>query len=68
MSADRPDDIRIVDLAEPVLTPMQAAAIAHVSKSEIAFDEDVVLDAACTKTGLDDFGPADFRERLELWL
>ncbi|MBW2398248.1 MAG: sulfotransferase, partial [Deltaproteobacteria bacterium] len=57
MSADRPDDIRIADLADPVLTPMQIAAIAHVGKSEIAFDEDAVLDAACKKTGLDDFGP-----------
>lgn len=68
MSADRPDDIRIADLAEPMLSPMQAAAIEHVGRSEVAFDEAAVLAAAVEKTGLDDFGPADFRERLRIWL
>jgi len=68
MSADRPDDIRITDLAEPVLTPMQTAAIEHVGKSGVVFDEDAVLAAACMKVGLDDFGPDDFRERLRIWL
>jgi hypothetical protein len=68
MSADRPDDIRIADLAEPVLTPMQVAAIEHVGKSEVVLDEASVLGAACEKAGLDDFGPDDFRERLRVWL
>ena len=68
MSADRPDDIRIADLAEPVLTPMQTAAVEHVSGIEVVFDEDAVLAAACEKVGLDDFGPLDFRERLRVWL
>lgn len=68
MSADRAEDIRITDLAEPVLTPMQTAAIEHVSKSEVVLDEDTVLAAASEKVGLDDFGPDDFRERLRIWL
>jgi len=68
MSADRPDDIRITDLAEPLLTPMQTAAIEHVGKSSVVLDEDAVLAAACKKVGLDDFGPDDFRERLRIWL
>jgi len=68
MSVDRPDDIRIADLAEPVLTPMQIAALDHVSRIEVVFDEEAVLGAACDKTGLDDFGPVDFRERLRVWL
>jgi len=68
MSAKRPEDIRIDDLAEPVLTPMQAAAVEHVSEIEVVFDAAAVLAAAREKTGLDDFGPNDFRERLQLWL
>jgi hypothetical protein len=68
MSADHPDDIRIADLAEPVLTPMQVAAIEHVGKSEVVLDEASVLGAACETAGLDDFGPDDFRERLCVWL
>lgn len=68
MSSDRADDIRIADLAEPVLTPMQAAAIEHVGRSEVALDEAAVLAAARENAGLDDFGPTDFRERLRVWL
>jgi hypothetical protein len=68
MMATRPEEIRIEDLAAPVLTPMQKAAVEHVGKSEVVFDEERVLAAAREKTGLDDFGPDDFRERLRVWL
>lgn len=67
MSA-RPDDIRIDDLANPVLSPIQKAAIEITAKMEIVFSEEVVLGQAVERTGLSDFGPDDFRERLRLWL
>lgn len=58
--------IRITDLSNPELTDLQKAAIAHAPPVEM--DADAVLAAARAATGLDDFGPADFRERLEVWL
>jgi len=64
----RPDDVRILDLAEPVLTPMQEGAIEAASRVEVTFSEDAVLSAARERTGLSDFGPDDFRERLRVWL
>jgi hypothetical protein len=58
--------IRIDDLAEPRLTEAQRMAIA--SAPRIAFTESAVLEAARATTGLHDFGPDDFRERLAVWL
>jgi hypothetical protein len=65
---ERPDDIRILDLAEPVLTPMQEGVIKAASGMAVTLDEDAVLNAARERTGLSDFGPDDFRERLRVWL
>jgi len=64
----RPDDIRIGDLANPVLTPVQQGAIDAASRMPVTFAEDAVLEAAVKQTGLSDFGPDDFRERLGVWL
>jgi hypothetical protein len=64
----RPDDIRISDLAEPVLTPQQRAAIEGASQLPVTFEVAAVLEAATERTGLSDFGPDDFRERLQVWL
>ncbi len=61
-------DIRIDDLAAPVLTPEQRAAIAQAATVPISLTEDAVLAAACRQTGLDDFGADDFRARLRVWL
>jgi len=66
--SERPEDILIEDLAEPVLTPMQQATIDVVSKMPVRFDAEEVLAAACEKTGLSDFGADDFRERLDVWM
>ena len=63
-----PDDIRITDLARPVLSPAQQAAIAAATRTPVALTEDAVLAAARRQTGLADFGAADFRQRLRLWL
>ena len=60
------DTIRIRDLASPVLTDLQRQAIA--SAPQVEMSEQAVLDAARVRTGLDDFGPEDFRERLRVWL
>lgn len=64
----RPDDLRITDLAAPVLTAAQQAAIDAASQMPVALSEDAVLAAARQNTGLSDFGAEDFRARLRVWL
>jgi Sulfotransferase family len=64
----RPDDIRITDLSDPVLTPAQQAAIDAVSRMPVTFTEEAVLEEAMRRTGLSNFGPDDFRERLRVQL
>ena len=66
--AKRPDDIRIDDLALPLLSEAQKGAIEAVRKIPVEFTEDAVLKAATEQTGLSDFGADDFRERLRIWL
>jgi Sulfotransferase family len=63
-----PDDIRITDLATPVLTAAQQAAIAAAQQTPVSLTEEAVLMAARRQTGLSDFGADDFRERLRVWL
>jgi hypothetical protein len=65
---ERPDDIRIADLARPVLSPVQEAAIAFAARNPVVLDEATVIAAARRETGLSDFGAEDFRERLRVWL
>jgi hypothetical protein len=60
--------IRIDDLADPVLNEQQRAALAFAEQSPVELSVDAVLSAAVARTGLEDFGPEDFRERLALWL
>jgi hypothetical protein len=61
-------EIRIDDLARPVLSDFQRAALAFGEQNRVEFDEAAVLAAARERTGLDDFGADDFRERLGVWL
>jgi len=68
VSSARADDIRIRDLASPELSPMQRAAVEGAGRIEVVFSQSAVLDAAKRQTGLEDFGPDDFRERLQVWL
>ncbi|RMF20376.1 MAG: sulfotransferase, partial [Deltaproteobacteria bacterium] len=68
MSEPRPPDIRIDDLADPVLSPIQRQAIAEAERQPVELRVDAVLDAAVRRTGLSDFGADDFRERLAVWL
>ncbi len=60
--------IRIDDLREPRLTPAQRAGLAYGEGQPVTLSVDAVLEAAAERTGLSDFGPEDFRERLALWL
>jgi hypothetical protein len=63
-----PHKIRIDDLREPALTVAQRAALAFGERNPVALSLGSVLGTAVARTGLDDFGPNDFRERLALWL
>jgi Sulfotransferase family len=60
------DDIRITDLASPVLSDLEKHAMA--SARPVEMDIETMLAAARAETGLTDFGPDDFRERLAVWL
>ena len=64
----RPAPVRIDDLGEPCLPPHVAALLAAADESAIPvdFDPEALLEAARDETGLDDFGPDDFRERLSV--
>ncbi len=64
----RPDDIHIDDLANPVLSDAQEGVLKMLAAQPVSLSEDAVLSAACERTGLHDFGPDDFRERLGVWL
>ena len=66
--SDRPTDIRIEDLAEPILDENQKRILEITKGMRVEFDEGAVLDEAMKRTGLSDFGPDDFRPRLGVWL
>ena len=61
-------EIRIADLAEPVLSDLQRSRSAYGESQRTDLTVDAVLERARAATGLDDFGPDDFHERLGLWL
>jgi hypothetical protein len=62
------ETIRITDLANPVLSDAQKGALQYGESVEVDLSVDAVLAAARERTGLDDFGAEDFKERLALWL
>ena len=66
--AERPKQIHIPDLAEPVLDARQKAVLAATRDIPVSFAEEAVLEDARRRTGLSDFGPPDFRSRLRVWL
>jgi hypothetical protein len=61
-------DIRITDLASPILTDIQRAALDYGDTLTLDFSRDAVLAEAKARTGLADFGADDFLERLDLLL
>lgn len=60
------EDIRVNDLAAPQLNEAQRAALAWGETQPVELTAAAVLAAARARTGLENFGPADFHERLEL--
>ena len=62
------EEIRISDLAEPVLTPIQQGAREGAEKFPVDLSEEAILGEAADRTGLSDFGPQDFRARLAVQL
>ena len=58
--------IRITDLAEPVLDDHQRAALAFGETLQVELVPADILAQACAATGLNEYGPTDFRERLDL--
>jgi hypothetical protein len=59
-------EIRIDDLREPRLSAAQQAALDATAGLQVELSVEAVLAAARTRTGLADFGPPDFLERLGL--
>lgn len=62
------DEIRIDDLRAPVLNDIQRMGIEFGEARHTELTVDAVCEAAVSATGLDDFGPLDFRDRLGLQL
>ena len=62
------DEIRIDDLASPVLNDLQRMGLEYGETVHTDLSVDAVCEAAVAATGLDDFGPDDFRERLDVQL
>ena len=60
--------LRIEDLREPVLTDVQRTALAYAEQHPADLTTEAVLARAREITGLDDFGAAGFRERMQVWL
>lgn len=72
MSSDakeaRAPKIVIADMRAPILSDLQAGALAWAKANPVTLSEEAVLDAARAETGLSDFGDDGFRERLRLWV
>ncbi len=62
------NEIRIDDLAAPVLNDVQRMGLEYGERQHTDLTVDAVCTAAVERTGLDDFGPDDFRERLGVQL
>jgi hypothetical protein len=60
--------IVISDMRDPKLSELQSATLAWGAANPVAISEVEVIDAAKALTGMDDFGPDDFRERLRIWV
>ena len=64
----RPAPVRIDDLAEPRFTDEVRAILDFMDEagSDLALEPAALMGAAAAETGLDDFGAADFVERLDV--
>lgn len=66
--AERSGKVVISDMRAPALSEMQAGALAWAEANPVTITAEGVLEAARAETGLSDFGPDDFRERLDVWV
>src|SRR5690606_11751606 len=66
----RPEPVRLDDLADPQFSPEARAIVegAGALASGVRLQAGPLMEQAVAATGLDDFGPDDFVERLELLL
>jgi hypothetical protein len=62
------EEIRIADLAAPMLNDMQRMGLEYGESEHTELTVDAVCEAAIVRTGLDHFGSDDFRERLGVQL
>lgn len=62
------DVLRVDDLRAPVYSDAQRGALEYERTMDVTFDVDALLDAARTRTGLDDFGRDDFIARLQVMI
>lgn len=64
------DPVRLEDLAEPTFTPEaeQLRTLMASMAADCALDVAALHAKASADTGLDDFGPDDYRERLDVYL
>jgi hypothetical protein len=67
-TAARPEPIRLLDLSAPVFSPAARAILdgAAPFADMVELNADALMAQAVAEVGLDDFGPMDFVERLEL--
>lgn len=57
----------IDDLVSPRLSPLQQQVLDQLDTQPIDLEPDVLVGEAVARTGLDDFGPGDFRPRLNAY-
>lgn len=60
--------IVVTDFRDPVLTDEQRFFVERAEQNPVELTAESVLSAAVERTGLSDFGPEDFRERMHLLL
>lgn len=60
------NDISIDDLAQPQYSELQRAALDYGESIPVDLSRESILAEACHNTGLSDFGPEDFIQRLDL--
>ena len=66
----RPEPVRLTDLADPEFSPDARAIVDAVGgmAADVELNGDALMTAAAAQTGLDDFGPMDFVERMDVLL
>jgi hypothetical protein len=69
-TSTRPGPVRLTDLAAPEFSPEAQAIVDAVGgmAEGVELNADALMSAAAAQTGLDDFGPMDFVERLDVLL